>query len=336
MDDQGVKKRDFELAFQIIYNEPSTSFVSNPIRIDSEALPFTFSDGSVLDRATSAERENITSTLGQLIGKTGAIPLASIFEFTTIVTELPNGGRSHQPVPLPESDWKYYVVRYPAKRSVNVDLHFAASICEVPLDLLSFHFSETHHAWRSESLQKYFNIGMSPLHAGISADSLKEIASTYDLVVATTGGAGGKGDFPEIRRALHMLDSLNDLPKNSDFLCLGLFAIIEMLITHNPRLEDRGDSITHQMRSKVPLLSRRFDRQLPLSKYFGEASSEKIWSALYSYRSSLAHGGVPNFNNDHRILVSKENADKFLLETVKSLIRHALREPFLYSDLRAC
>jgi len=133
--------------------------------------------------------------------------------------------------------------------------------------------------------------------------------------------------YREIVIALHSM---------SDFLCLGLFAIIEMLITHNPRLEDRGDSITHQMKSKMPLLSRRFDRPLPLSEYFGDTGSEKIWSSLYSYRSSLAHGGVPNFGKDHRALVSKENADKFLLVTVKSLIRHALREPHLYSDLRAC
>jgi hypothetical protein len=336
MDERGALKLDWEIAIQDAIRYASISFVTNPIRIDSEALPFPFSDGSVLDKATPTERENIKSKLELLISRNGAVPLARIFEYKSIATKLSGGGYSYQAESLPESDWKYYVVRYPGTSNVNVDLHYAASVCEAPIDLLSFHFSEISHGWRSESLQKYFNIGVHPRHVDINLDSLKEIASTYDLLVSTTGGASGKGDFPEIRRALHMLDSLNDLPSNSGFLCLGLFAIIEMLITHNPGLQDRGDSITHQMKSKMPLLSRRFDRPLPLSESFGDATPENIWSALYSYRSSLAHGGIPDFGKKQRLLISQDNANKFLLVTVKSLIRHALREPHLYSDLRAC
>ncbi|MDR8401703.1 HEPN domain-containing protein [Paraburkholderia sp. USG1] len=340
MDEKGTIKFDWGAAIQNAIRYTSTSFVANPMQINSGALPFAFPDGSVLDKATPIERENIKIKLESLIGRGGTLSLTSIFECKQIPTELPGGGHSIQTESLPESEWKYYVVRYPGTRNVNVNLHYAASICEAPLDLLSFSFSEISHGWKSERLQKYFNIGSHPGFAGrfdeINVDSLKEIAITYDLLISATGGIGGKGGFPEILRALQMLDSLNDLPSNSDFVCLGLFAIIEMLTTHNPVLEDRGDSITHQMKSKIPLLSRRFDRPLPLSEYFGDASSEKIWSALYSYRSSVAHGGVPDFRKKLQLLVSQENADKFLRVTVKSLIRHALREPDLYSDLRAC
>ncbi|WP_144161523.1 HEPN domain-containing protein [Paraburkholderia sp. BCC1885] len=340
MDEKGTTKIDWEAAIKNAVRYASISFVVNPIQINSGVLPFTFPDGSVLDQATSVERENIKVKLESLIGRSGTLSLAGIFESKQTATELPGGGYSIQTESLPEPKWKYYVVRYPGTRNVNVNLHYAASICETPLDLLSFSLSEISNGYKFESLQKYFHIGS---HQGfmdrvvcINVDSLKEIAITYELLIATTGGIGGKGDFPEILRALQMLDSLNDLPSNSSFLCLGLFAIIEMLITHNPVLEDRGNSITHQMKSKIPLLSRRFDRPLPLSEHFGEASSEKIWSALYSYRSSVAHGGVPDFRKKQQLLVSQENADKFLRVTVKSLIRHALREPDLYRDLRAC
>ncbi|MFM0097550.1 HEPN domain-containing protein [Paraburkholderia nemoris] len=332
MDAKGTINFDREIVVQYA----SKSFVTNLININYEALPFTFPDGSILDKATPTERESIKIRLEPLISKSGSLSLGGIFEYQHITTDLADGGYSVRTEPLPESDWKYYVVRYPGTSHLNVNLHYAASVCETPLDLLSFSFSEVSHSWKSEPLQKYFNIGRHPGLVEVSLDSLNEISSTYELLISTTGGVSGKGAFREIIRALQMLDSLNDLPSGSGFLCLGLFAIIEMLITHNPVLEDRGDSITHQMKSKIPLLSRRFDRPLPLSNFFGEATSEKIWSALYSYRSSVAHGGVPDFDKKHRVLVSQDNADKFLLVAVKSLIRHALREPYLYSDLRAC
>lgn len=336
MSETGAVKSNWKGAVHDAVRYRSTSFVANPICIESLVLPFLFPDGSILDKATPVERGNIKANLDPLISKTGALSLASIFEYKHVATKLPSGGFSVNPEPLPESEWKYYVVRYPEKRSVNVNLHYAASVCEVPLDLLSFNFSEISYSWKSETLQKYFNIGFQPKFSNLNFDLINEIAIVYDLLMLKTGGVGGKGNFPEIIRALQMLDSLNDLPSGSDFLCLGLFAIVEMLITHNPVLEDRGDSITHQMKSKIPLLSRRFDRPLPIVEHFGNASSEKIWSALYSYRSSVAHGGVPDFDKKQKLLVSRENADKFLMIAVKSLIRHALREPDLYSDLRAC
>jgi hypothetical protein len=109
-----------------------------------------------------------------------------------------------------------------------------------------------------------------------------------------------------------------------------------MLITHNPKLEDRGDSITHQMKSKIPLLSHRFDRPLDYS-IFQDANKEKIWSALYKYRSAIAHGGVPDFEDKElRVLKDSSNAKIFLKETVKALLRHCLKEPELFRDLREC
>ena len=133
-----------------------------------------------------------------------------------------------------------------------------------------------------------------------------------------------------------MYDSLRMLSPNSEFHVLGLFAIIEMLITHNPKLEDRGDSISHQMQSKIPLLSRRFRRPVDYQSFFPGANEKRVWTAMYGYRSALAHGGVPDFNAKLRILKDAPTSVAFLREAVKALLRHSLVEPKLYRDLRGC
>ncbi len=58
---------------------------------------------------------------------------------------------------------------------------------------------------------------------------------------------------------------------------------------------------------------------------------------MYHYRSLLAHGGVPNFQErELRILRNHDNALKLLKDTVKATIRQALIEPQLLVDLREC
>jgi len=133
-----------------------------------------------------------------------------------------------------------------------------------------------------------------------------------------------------------MLNALRHLDTSSEFVVIGLFAIIEMLITHNPKLEDRGDSITHQMQTKIPLLSRRFKRELPTHSYFGDADDAKIWTAMYAYRSAVAHGGVADFTKKLSLLKNPENANNYLRLAVRSLLRQAFEEPELYRDLKKC
>jgi hypothetical protein len=100
-------------------------------------------------------------------------------------------------------------------------------------------------------------------------------------------------------------------------------------------LKDAGDSITHQMKGKIPLLSKRFRRPLDYSP-FGNISEDKVWSRLYSYRSCLAHGGVADFKRgDLTLLKSQGHAIAFLRQAVRSLVRHSFKEPQLLRDLKA-
>jgi hypothetical protein len=80
-------------------------------------------------------------------------------------------------------------------------------------------------------------------------------------------GSTESPEHPWLQRAATMFENLNDLPEQSDSHVLGLFAIIEMMIAHNPNGKEIGDSITHQMKKKISLLTRRFDVPLDYSKF---------------------------------------------------------------------
>lgn len=232
---------------------------------------------------------------------------------------------------LPEHEWRYYVVSTDDNGSTNYNLHLASNISEIVLEISALTFRSHGYGWRSAILQNHFDRHLVPAKH-IGNIELLDMAETYKTYMSLD-----KEAYPEIERAMNMFDSLSFLMENSPFHVLGLFAIIEMLITHNPKLEDRGDSITHQMLSKIPLLSHRFQKPLNYSFYFKNETEKKVWSALYKYRSAMAHGGTSDFTSGElKTLKDANNADTFLREVVKALLRHSLNEPQLYRDLRNC
>lgn len=323
---------------QSVFDNPGVwSFVLNPQTVIEAKLPFELAPGSFIDVASSEQRERIKNELSKLLGNRSFARPEDYYESTVVTETNSQGGVSWHYEPLPQTEWRYYVVTTPDNGTTNYNLHLAAGISGTPLDIGGLYFFKAGGiASRYYSLNNYFNdITLHPV-VNISVASLKEISLIHSSYMEFTNGGVGEAKFPEIQRAVTMFDSLSALPSNSEFHVLGLFAIIEMLITHNPKLEDRGDSITHQMKSKIPLLSNRFDRPLDYS-LFQDSSKEKIWSALYKYRSTLAHGGVPDFGGrELQILKSSNNAKIFLKETVKTLLRHSLKEPQLLKDLREC
>ncbi len=315
----------------------SWAFVLNQIVIEAD-LPFELAPDCFIKKASDEQRERITEALIKRVGGYSVINPRQLYECEAIFEKDPIGS-SCRYEPLPESDWRYYIVVTNPDNGITLNnLNYASNISDVPLELLGLYFPHNDYAgWNSAVLLNHFQPTVKYPSKKVDQDSLADISEIYKSLIKTTGGLTGKTDFPEILRAIEMFDSLRLLPANSEFHVLGLFAIIEMLITHNPKLEDRGDSITHQMQSKIPLLSRRFDRQLDFSSFFGNTTEKKIWAALYKYRSALAHGGVPDFHHkDLRILKNADNAKAFLKEVVKALLRHSLQEPQLYRDLRDC
>jgi hypothetical protein len=118
-------------------------------------------------------------------------------------------------------------------------------------------------------------------------------------------------------------------------LFLGYFAILESILTHNPIPTDPYDSITRQVKKKLALLNNRWSEKIDYS-VFGGVAAEKLWTKMYAYRSSLAHGGKADFARDLRLLGSHFQALNLIKGTVKKIIRHSLDESQLLVDLRDC
>lgn len=312
------------------------SLVTNPIRVDSSVrLPFAIADDITFDRAMADE----VAQLKAILAKRAPSFLGEPFEFHEFEGRYADGQSGAWLLnALPQDEWRYFVIRCEDNGVTAIELSRVCQISHAWLDVGTL----TLLAAGGYTSNPYAMIGLYAMGSfrttsTVTSEHLAEIAELFSLMRARVGTLAAPGEYPEIRRALEMLDSLKILLPASPFHVIGLFSIIEMLITHNPKLEDRGDSITHQMKSKIPLLSRRFDRPLPYTEYFGSIAPATVWSGLYAYRSAIAHGGTADFTQGSlKCLKGAQNADSFLRITVQSLLRHTLREPDLYRDIRAC
>ena len=318
--------------------------IMNPIVIDPAILPFELTEGAVLDRATSKEISLVRKKLPGLAGK-GMFDLLAAFETHLEKGSTDGSNRCFTETPLAKKDWRYYVVRIQETGAENtrntgaigIDLGYAASISRVPLEIGTFYFGDVVHGHRPFLLTSLAFQGHRSGVREVTFADLTEISTLYALKLEQVGRTCGTvGKFPAIGLAMQMLDNLSFQISSSPFRVLGYFAIIEMLITHKPS-PDGGDSILRQMKGKIPLLSRRFDSPLPYPEHFGPSTSvETIWKALYEYRSLIAHGAPVSFTAKMQILKDQSVVESFLLIVVQALLRHSLREPELYEDLRAC
>lgn len=313
------------------------AFVCNRISITAP-LPFEIIPGCYVDKATPSQVSMIKKGLEYVVSPTMLEDIFARYEMKASQVADGYGMKGTKLTKLPESEWRYYIVSTLGNGNINHVLHHAANISDVPLDLatLIFH-GENGRDGRGHRPQTIVNYMLSPEFSTATLDvsQLAEIGQVFGLLAKASTVVNGTMTSPKAWKAVEMLDDVTLLPRHSAFRVLGLFSILEMLISHNPRLEDKGDSITHQMKTKMPLLMRRFDKPVVLAAYFGEAKSDKIWSQMYGYRSAIAHGGTPDFKNlgAQGYLRSAENANAFLFAVVKATIRNYLREPVLYDDL---
>lgn len=317
----------------VFENPGCFGFVLNPYVIEA-TLPFELAPGCFIDKATDEQAQQIKATLAKINSDFNIWKLEDIYEAEATILQKEGGSKSWEFEPLGKSDWRYYVVVTPDNGHTLHNLHYASSVSNATLEIsaLTFFVNDSGRGARPGILHNHFFFYEPQSARRIGEAELRSIAEIYRDYIGLDDKL-----YPEIPRAMGMLDSLSFIAKNSPFQVIGLFAIIEMLITHNPKLEDRGDSITHQMQAKIPLLSKRFKIPLDYSRFFSDAGEKKVWQGLYGYRSAVAHGGTPDFQSrDLKILKNAQNADSFLREIVKALLRQALKEPQLYKDLRNC
>ena len=138
-----------------------------------------------------------------------------------------------------------------------------------------------------------------------------------------------------IIRAIEYNFNLKRLSAFNNLQVLCLFMIIEMLLTHNPNNKKIGDSLTHQIKTKIALLSSRLTEPLNYKSFGKEANHEKIWGSLYHYRSCIAHGSHIDFtDNKLKVLKDDKTAYAFLSQATKQILEHALKEPDLINSLK--
>jgi hypothetical protein len=302
-----------------------------------DGAPFELAPGLTLRKATPQEVAAIRHTLiTYAVSPLGFSPLVS---YETQRHDVPNGDNSISTsfTPLSEPEWRYNVVTNDGGQNDIYLAHLASNVTAIPLEISSIKFCGNRISqWSLGRVARHFGTYTGRKTIAPSQADIEQLAQVLEAVRPHLF-AMSDSPFPDIQRAFLMYDSLGFLMDNSEFNVIGLFAIIEMLITHNPKLEDRGDSITHQMQAKLPLLIRRFQASINHEDFFGKVDSKKVWSALYAFRSSIAHGGVADFSKGAmHVLGSADLATEFVRTVVKGLLRQLLVEPQLFQDLKNC
>lgn len=235
--------------------------------------------------------------------------------------------------PLAEAEWQYHVIAFRGNNQILVEIEQACYLApsELKIGFTIFHsFGGRGMVGHEGRLFQWLENLVWNFH--FSEITSAEI-ETIKLIHKQLSEHNEK--IVEVRRLIGQLQQFEAVPISSPLRFLGYFAILEALLTHPPKPTDPYDSITRQIKKKVTLLNHRSAEPLDYNA-FGDADEEKVWTKMYTYRSALAHGGAPTFDEDLRVLGNHDNALKLLKNAVTLTIRQALGEPQLIADLKNC
>ncbi len=174
---------------------------------------------------------------------------------------------------------------------------------------------------------------LTPIHFCQPAILLEQSAID-DLFEMYDQLRSSEAQHPWILRALNSYCDVRRLPIHSPLTTLGYFAILEMILTHDPAENGNIRTLTHQLRKKIPLVTRRPQASLDYSPFGNQVNEEKVWTLLYAFRSAVAHGAEPDFANKLLLLGHSQRVHAFLRNATRAILRHCLREPQLVADLR--
>lgn len=314
-------------------------FVGTPADFD-DALPFRLSPRVVLRRATAAE---ILCTKTYLAELSGTYPCGQIFE-SNFKEELdyfdmddpPVEVRYWRPIALPPEQWRYNVVsvtRYvgnpflgDASDLMLLRISSQLSFCPLFLNTAtsrgyrqSLDFAADWHHYTNPTESEHKALKYQRQH-------LEDWRAILKLV------AGIKDRFPLVWHSLKLFSDVPIIKGRNELTVLALFTVLESVLTHNPRGE--FDSIGHQIGAKIALVSNRMDMKFDYS-VFGNSSAETIWRKLYDLRSRIAHGAHVSFSGPLKVLDDTYTVEKFMFSALRSILRFAVKEPALVTDLKA-
>ena len=310
------------------------SFIANHIDLTCD-LPFELAPGYSFkkpDDVQIAAIEKHLERLGQFISPSPReLPYRVFYSLNKISDQETHIG-THD---LDRSKWKYFITSYESNGDLGLlKIQFAANLTDVVLtfDLLKFEDFRGEYSctFEPDLVFRFFSETDYTVQHKVNLEDLRQIKHTYENILQI------QNTYPGIMRSMSLYNSLRYLPKYHDLKTLGLFTVIESLLTHDPQSSETGDSLTRQVRTKVPLIFRRCRCDIDYSGYFGEVKEDRVWKTLYGYRSCLAHGEDPDFNAKFRMLKNPGVVNDFLTQSIKLLLLQALAEPQLITDLKEC
>jgi len=332
----------------------SFAFVLNPLEIKDSKSPIEIIPNYFFQKADSNQINVLKQTWSKLPGNFFWL---NSYEYDYGVVSRPN----QKSIKLAPQDWKYWILAHNGYISVNKKretfsiLECALLLLQNDLEIGPLFFSQSgnNYQWNPRSFYNYFldyPAGGRPA-TQITHGEIQEIGTSHTSIsdffkkmhTITVYPTGKKisdindyyhENFQHIELAIRYFVDLKALPRYSGLTIIGLFSIIESLITHKPK-QNAEDSLNHQIKTKIPLLGKKFQRTLDYKKYFAFADEKKLWGNLYDFRSKIVHDGNENIGNIKE-LKSLENVTDFLKETVKLLILFALKEPQFLTDLKEC
>lgn len=309
-------------------------FIPNLVSFEGK-LPCRLTEKYTLQRASRSQAEWIRSILTDIVPIVGDPPS---YDKTFIESVVLRSGkrRPHRWKRRSQSDWLFWVITFEGRSFDHESLARALALLKKELYLsytvgLNAQGEVVEEQFRAEAIIQYFTearIGdIDPIV--IKVEELAKVES-YIKLIEDAAAKETPAHF-----ALREFMDLQSLPYTSNFQVLGCFAVIESLLTHKQNDKEVGDSLTHQLETKLTLLEKMFERPLNFAPFGNSIGKDKVWKALYSYRSLLAHGSRFEFEKKFSTLRSREVALDFLREVTKLAILIALEKPEFIEDLKA-
>jgi len=205
---------------------PRIAFVATPLDVRAE-LPIELIPNHQLRRARDDELEHIRDFVGY------RNPIAGTLAYEAVPA---GAGRFHRS--QLREDWRYYVIEVmpPHQDALNAglgDIERASQLTDVPIECpVLFNTDGVRMSWGLGGLYALDEaIGQALMGGSRPVDDayLKELTDIYDRIRSL-----GEND-QDVARAVDMMNNLRGVRRDTPLRVLGLFAVIESLLTHDPK-----------------------------------------------------------------------------------------------------
>jgi len=326
---------------QIKAKSSGYAFILTPIEAQVE-LPYEIIPKHYLQKANKGQICNIKKMLNVF----NAFPISGVpveffqppYEHNTIAKPTDKlGSLRYEYKSLPHEKWRYWIIRFQGSNLELQELGYALSLMDQDIEL---GFTSISHpalsgdsfGWHAQHLHTYFNDHDRKIiePKKITSPDLQLAGECYLKIKELPK------KYPHIKRAFRRFDTLRSVPLASELTVIGLFSVIESLLTHAPNNNDPTDSLVRQIKHKMPLVRKRFRRPIDHSTFFNGINEDTLWGKLYAFRSKIVHGESADISGKLLVLKNQRTVIKFLREIVKLLLIQSLCEPILLTDLKEC